>query len=343
MDAAAAPAVTFGIGLLPHYPPDQFVRLAQLAEARGFDRVWVPDERFYRDCYAYLTLCATHTGRVRMGPCVTDPYTRHPALTAMAMATLDEIAGGRAILGIGAGVSGFDAMGIRRTSPAVALREAIAIIRALWRGERVTAAGEVISLKAGRLDFQARPDIPVYVAGRGPKILEIGGEVGDGVIVGALASSATLGYAMSNIRAGQRRRATGLGPPEIVLWLHTAIDADGARARQAVRRIVVGVLLSSLPVLDSLGVALPDDLRERLGRITYGVQSPEMIEAARLVPDEVLDHFTMAGDGAFCGRKVNELARGGVTHVAVLPWLTPGQTIEDFVATFADELIGSRR
>jgi 5,10-methylenetetrahydromethanopterin reductase len=333
--------VTFGIGFLPHYPPDQFMRLAQLAEARGFEYVWVPDERFYRECYAYLTLCAMHTTRVRLGPCVTDPYTRHPALTAMAMGTLDEISGGRAILGIGAGVSGLDALGIRRIKPAVALREGIDLIRALWRGEEVTAEGEVISLKAGRLNFRARPDIPVYVAGRGPKILELGGEIADGVIVGALASPATLGYAMSHIRKGQRRRAGGPRPQEIVLWLHTAIGPDGAHAREAVRRIVVGVLVSSLPVLDTLGVVLPVDLRERLGRITYGVQSPEMIEATRLVPDDVLEHFTMAGDGAFCRRKVDELARGGVTHVAVLPWLTPGQTIEEFVATFSDEVIGT--
>ena len=337
------PRVTFGIGLLPHYPPDQFVRLVQLVEAHGFDRVWVPDERFYRECYAYLTLCATHTTRVQMGPCVTDPYTRHPALTAMAMGTIDEVSGGRAILGIGAGVSGLDAMGIPRTRPAVALREGIDLIRALWRGEEVTVKGEVVSLKAGKLNFRARADIPVYVAGRGPRILELGGEVGDGVIVGALASPETLGYALSHIRKGQRRRPPGFAAQEIVLWLHTAIGPDGAQARDAVRRIVVGVLISSLPVLDKLGVALPDDLRDRLEHMTYGAQSAEMSEAAQLVTDDVLEHFTMAGDGAVCRRRVDELARRGVSHVAVLPWLTPGQTIEDFVTTFSDELIGSRR
>jgi alkanesulfonate monooxygenase SsuD/methylene tetrahydromethanopterin reductase-like flavin-dependent oxidoreductase (luciferase family) len=127
-----------------------------------------------------------------------------------------------------------------------------------------------------------------------------------------------------------------------VLWLHTAIGADGAAARDAVRRIVVGVLISSLPVLDDLGVELPGTLRDRLGRITYGVQSKEMIEAAALVPDDVLAHFTMAGDGAFCRRRVADLARGGVAHVAVLPWLLPGQTIEAFVEMFADELIAPR-
>lgn len=333
---------TFGLGLLPHYPPEQFVRLVQRAEERGFDCVWVPDERFYRECYAYLTLCATRTARVRMGPCVTDPYTRHPALTAVAMATVDEASGGRAVLGIGAGASGMAALGIARAKPAVALREAIGLIRALWRGEEVTLAGEVISFTKGRLNFTARPDIPVYIAGRGPKILELAGEIADGVIIGALASPPTLGYAMDHIRKGRRRRPKSGPAQEVVLWLHTAIGRDGTAARDAVRRIVVGVLISSLPVLDELGVALPDDLRSRLGRITYGVESKDMIEAAALVPDDVLVHFTMAGDGHFCRTKVAELVHGGVTHVAVLPWLLPGQTIEDFVEVFADELIARR-
>jgi 5,10-methylenetetrahydromethanopterin reductase len=332
-------SVTFGLGLLPQYPPEQFVQLTRLAEAKGFTAVWVPDERFYRECYSYLTLCAVNTERVRLGPCVTDPYSRHPALTAMAMGTVDEVSGGRAVLGIGAGASGMEALRIPRTKPAVALREAVALMRALWAGEEVTVDGEVISFTKGRLNFTARADIPIYIAGRGPKILELAGEIADGVIIGALASPSTLGYAMAHVEEGRRRAGPRARLRERVLWLHTAISGDGQAARDAVRRIVVGVLISSLPVLDRLGVTLPASLRERLGRITYGVQSPEMIEAAALVPDDVLGHFTMAGDGDFCRRRVAELARGGVTHIAVLPWLVAGQSIEAFVETLADELI----
>src|SRR5262249_57306009 len=82
------------------------VERAKLAEASGYDTVWLADERFYREVYACLTLFAANTARVRLGPCVTDPFARHPALTAMAIATIDEISGGRAVLGIGAGISG---------------------------------------------------------------------------------------------------------------------------------------------------------------------------------------------------------------------------------------------
>ena len=98
----------------------------KLAEANGYDTAWLADERFYREVYSCLTYFAQHTSRIKVGPCVTDPYTRHPALTAMAIATLDELSGGRAILGIGAGISGFTELGVERKKPARAIREHIA-------------------------------------------------------------------------------------------------------------------------------------------------------------------------------------------------------------------------
>src|SRR5262245_34005133 len=183
---------------MPAAPPAESARVAALAEAVGFDAVWVPDERFYRDCYVTLAAVAQATRRVRLGPCVTDPYSRHPALTAVAAATLDELAGGRAVLGLGAGISGFAALGLRRGRPATALREAITLVRRLWAGEEVAQAGQIVRFH-GRLDFATPPSIPVFVAGRGPRILELAGEIADGVIIGALASPPTLAYALEHV------------------------------------------------------------------------------------------------------------------------------------------------
>src|SRR5207253_7386221 len=106
-------------------PPDRLVGLARQAERLGYEYLGLADERFFREVYASLTLCALRTERLQLGPCVTDPYSRHPALTAMAIATLDEISGQRAVLGIGAGVSGFRELGITREKPGLALRETV--------------------------------------------------------------------------------------------------------------------------------------------------------------------------------------------------------------------------
>ena len=106
--------------MLGNVPVAQMVERAKLAEANGYDTLWVADERFYREVYSTLAILAQHTTRVHLGTCVTDPFSRHPALTAMAIATLDEISNQRAILGFGAGISGFAELGIVRKKPAAA-------------------------------------------------------------------------------------------------------------------------------------------------------------------------------------------------------------------------------
>src|SRR5207245_1509936 len=136
-----------------------------------------------------LTLCALRTRRRQLGPCLTDPSSRHPALTAMAIATLDEIASGRAILGLGPGVSGFRELGIDASRSAAAIREGVELIRRLLAGDTVTAKGREISFTDGRLDFKpARADVPIYVASQRAAGCRVAGRVADGAIMqGALA------------------------------------------------------------------------------------------------------------------------------------------------------------
>src|ERR1700730_12517568 len=155
--------------ILGNAPIERMLERVKLAEAVGYDTVWLADERFYRGVYSCLTPFAGHTSKVLLGPCVTDPFSRHPALTAMAIATLDEVSGGRGIPGIGAGISGFAELGLYRSKPARAIYETIEVIRALLRGESVDFHGAVINLDQGRLSFVPhRSAIPIYVASNGP-------------------------------------------------------------------------------------------------------------------------------------------------------------------------------
>ena len=154
--------LTTGLLALPSHPAGRLAELAQLAERTGYDYLWLADERFFREVYASLTFCALRTQRIKLGPCVTDPYSRHPALTAMAIATLDELSGQRAVLGLGAGVSGFRELGIARDKPGVGLREAVDVIRQLLAGETVTYPGSVVRVDGAHLDFKpVRAEIPM--------------------------------------------------------------------------------------------------------------------------------------------------------------------------------------
>ena len=152
-----------------------------------------------------LVQIAAHTSRVRVGTSVTDPYVRHPALTAVAMGTLDEISGGRAVLGIGAGISGFAELQIERRRPARAMREAIAVIRALLNGETVDFHGDVITLNQGRLSFRAGRVVPVYVASNGVVGQRMAAEVANDIIVNACASVAEVRAVRAAIEETARR------------------------------------------------------------------------------------------------------------------------------------------
>jgi len=194
---------TFGIAIFPEHAPRRFAELCRRVDGGLFEQVWIPDERFFRDLAVQLTLAAINTERVRIGSAVTDPFIRHPALTATLMASVDEISGGRLIAGIGAGVSGFKQLGVQQERPQLAIREGVALMRALWKGGDVEFDGKTTSFHGRGLEFTPpRGEVPVWIAGRGPAVLELAGAVAQGVMVGALASEPGLRYANEHIDKG---------------------------------------------------------------------------------------------------------------------------------------------
>jgi 5,10-methylenetetrahydromethanopterin reductase len=326
---------TYGIAIFAQKPAD-FIALCRKVDEGPFDQIWVPDERFYRDFGVALTLAALNSRRVRIGSAVTDPFIRHPALTASLMASLDELSGGRVVVGVGAGISGFKELGVTQEKPQLAIREMVTLMRELWKGGKVDFEGKTTAFRDGSLDYTPiRADIPVWIAGRGPHVLQLAGEIGDGVMVGALASAPTLGYAFAQIDRGLAKRGRDPATLSRAVWLHTAVSQDGDAARNAVRTIVAGALVSSLPVVGELGIELPPGLVEELKTVTYGTNNPEMQRIAKTFDDDLLRHLSCAGTPDEVREQIAELSRLGIQHLAIVPWLATGQTMPDFVDTLA--------
>jgi 5,10-methylenetetrahydromethanopterin reductase len=334
--AGASP--TYGVAIFPSYAPTEFCELCAHVDALGFDYLWLPDERFFRDVGVQLTLAAMSTRRVQIGTAVTDPYIRHPALTASLMASVDEVAEGRVTVGIGAGVSGFKALGVQQERPQLAIREAIALMRTLWRHEGpVEMEGKTTRFVGAGLDFAPRRrEMPVWIAGRGPAVLALAGEVAQGVMIGGLASEPGLAYANAQVSRGLAKAGRDSASITRALWLHTGVADDGQLARAAVRTIVAGVLVSSLSVLQDIGIPLPDELVRSLQGVTYGVNNPEMQRIAESLNEEVLRHFSVAGTPSEVGERLRQLGEAGIDHVAVVPWLAEGQTLSDFLDKLAE-------
>ena len=281
---------------MPEAPVADIVELAVLAEHLGYDRCWVYDEGLAtRDVYVTLTAVALATARMEIGPGITNAYTRHPATTAAALASLDELANGRAFLGVGAGGTlTLGPLGVDRSKPLTAVRDLITMCRGLFSGNPVTSQSSVGSLSNASLGF-ARSDTPIWLAGRGPKMLALGGEIADGVMLDFLHHD-MIGDAIRLVRDGAAR--TG-NTPRICYSTLVVTDDD---TLDMVRPHMTYRLVDSQP-----------EVRERIGldeadRLAIRDAMADGLEAAgRLVKDDWVLPFVIAGSTAACAEQIREL------------------------------------
>lgn len=332
----------FSVLSLSRFSPAELAELAEHVEQLGYDSLWLADERFYRDVYASLAYCATRTRSLGLGVGVTDPYTRHPALTAMAIATLDEISGGRAILGLGAGVAGFDELGLERPKPARAMREAIDLIRALLRGERVDQHGEVISFHGGRLDFTPpRADVPVYIASNNRLGLQTAGQVADGAIMQGCVADPALRFFKEQVAIGEQRAGRRAGATELVARINVAIARDRRAALDALRPGIAISLIAQQPKFWSFELAelaVPDALRERIRGLRYTHDPAVVAPIAAEIPDHWVAALTIAGDVDDVVAQVERLRDTGIGHFMLYPVPAQGTPL-DVVRQFATEVV----
>ena len=241
--------------------PRNWSDLAVLSETLGYRWFWYTDNRFARDCYLGLAAVAAKTQQIRLGTGVTDPYSRHPALTACAIATLDEMCGGRAVLGLGVGATGFRELGLDRKLPVAALRETVEIVRGLLRGEQVTLAGKVVGLAGGKLTFApTRPDIPVYFATHGAQITRLAGQIADGVLIANTLAPPAFAHYLDRLDEGLARAGRDPAQFDIGLRVEACIADDDAAAFAVMRRRAAARLLGQYPHwehLTELGIDLP--------------------------------------------------------------------------------------
>jgi 5,10-methylenetetrahydromethanopterin reductase len=335
-------ALTTGVLLLPTYAPDRLVELAQLAERMGYDFVWLADERFFREVYASLTLCALRTTRIKLGPCVTDPYSRHPALTAMAIATFDEISGQRAVLGLGAGVSGFRELGIAREQPAVAMREAIELIKRLLAGETVSCDGQRVTFHNGRLDFTPiRSHVPIYVASQRLMGLRLAGRMADGAIMQGCVAEPLLRFFRQMVAEGARQRGRDPSTIDLVARINVCVHDDLRAAREAMKPGIVRSLIAQAPdfiTLTQAGLRVPSALREQVNALPYTHDPAPLRALAVTIPDEFVEALTLAGPPGEVAAGVTRLARDGITQFIVAPVAADGH-IEATIERFQAEVI----
>jgi 5,10-methylenetetrahydromethanopterin reductase len=300
--------------------PALCVEQARAAEAAGIDAIWFAENPFARGIIAAAAACALATRTQSIGAGVFNPYSRHPSLIAMEIGALDELSGGRVRLGIGSGLGhALERMGFSTKRGLTTLREAIAIIRALLRGDEVTFSGSAFNVQRLKLDYRPRADIPIFMAARGGNAVKACGEIADGMIVSNMCAAGFVARSVQSLH--DAARAAGRPTPGVVQYMPCVPRPDRNEALAAAKRPVADLL----PNYWSLAQRLPD---AKAGLMDgSGISEAEFAAAvARLnsgePPDAALDErfvmaFAIAGNADDCRELAQKYAAAGTTELAL--------------------------
>jgi probable F420-dependent oxidoreductase len=301
----------FGITLKPDLSVERIVGLTRQAEESGFEYGWIFDSHvLWKEPYPLLTLMASQTRKMRLGPCVTNPAVRDLTVTASLFATLNLISGGRMELGIGRGDSSRRVLGKKPASPAE-LERAVAIFRELTAGRKVQYEGQ-----PARLTW-ATGSPPVWIAGYGPKVLSLAGRIADGVIL-QFADPDLIEWCMGFVRQGAKDAGRDPRSVQVMAAAPVWVSDDLALARQRVRWFPA---LVSNHVVDLISRYKPEDLPASLTsyvqtRAGYDYHHHAEVgsDNASFVSDEVVDRFCLVGPVEAHRQKLKKLAEVGVTQ-----------------------------
>lgn len=332
-------SLPYGLLLFSDYTIDELAELAIVAENCGYRDFWYTDVRFARDCYLGLAAAAAHTRRIRLGTGVTDPYSRHPALTASAIATLDEMSSGRAVLGLGTGGTGFRELGIAQPLPVAALRETVSLVRGLLAGDTVSQQGKVISLGGAKLAFSPlRRNIPVYFATHGSQVTRLAAQVADGVLIANTLVPAAFEHYVMQLHQGFAKGGRDPAAFDVGLRVEACIADDDAAAFAVMRRRVVTRVLSQYPrwdYLHELRIDLPEDFTALAAERPAGYVE----RALPLIPDAVVESMVLAGNPDRVSRQLARALHPRITSVTLRPHPLRGAAVAPVVRAFAEQVL----
>ncbi|MCD6248471.1 MAG: 5,10-methylenetetrahydromethanopterin reductase [Hadesarchaea archaeon] len=302
-----------GVEFVPYSGVERLRELAERAERFGFDQIWVSDHYHNRYVHSVLVHLAAVTKKIMLGPGVTNPYLSHPSVIAAAVATLDEISNGRAMLGISAGDPFYLAtVGVKHRRPITTVREAIQVIRKLLSEEKVDYAGEIFTCRGAGLHFRPIGEIPIYVGGRKRRMLELSGELADGALLNA-SHPDDLKECTEYVCSGAKKAGRDPKEVEVVAYMATSIDEDEERARNRAKTVVAFVG-SSAPEQSLERHGIPPEEMERVRR---KLQAGDIRGAREAVTEAMIDAFSVSGTLNEFLSRVEELRRMGITGVVV--------------------------
>jgi 5,10-methylenetetrahydromethanopterin reductase len=302
---------TIGVFIATVTPPEDIPGLASEAESLGFGEIWVAEDYFTYGGFSGAQAALAATSSVKVGLGIVASVARHPAVSAMEIATIDRMYPGRFIPGIGHGVPVWTGqMGLTPKSPLTSLEECVSNIRILLDGGTANHEGKYFQFHDVTLAHPATTRVPLLTGVLGPKSLELSGRIADGTVMSVLAGPTYLRQAVASIEAGRAPDATE--PYLVPTFALFAIDEDSAKAKAAVRPTLAAYLNAVGPHNALTGACGYNELLAEL--LPLGVE-----EVAKRMPDEWVDELTIAGDPDEVRNRIRMLLEAGATSVVLSP------------------------
>lgn len=301
----------------------QGIELVQYAEAKGFDAVWQADSRLVRDAVVPMAAFAANTERIKVGSGVLDIWTRNAARLASTFSTLDDLAPGRIICGLGAWWDPLASkVGIDRSRPLKVMREVVEAARGLLANQTVSLDGYHVQLDGVELDYvyqdRRAKAVPIYIGATGMQMMELTGEIADGAVLNYLVSPSYNVGALEALGRGAAkvgRTIDDIDRPQLVVC---SVDDDRQAALDGARLLVTQYLGQQPHIMKASGV--PQELLDEIGEVlTWPATHDQVVAASKLVPDEIVQMITASGTPDEVRAKVDEYVAAGCTCPILYP------------------------
>jgi 5,10-methylenetetrahydromethanopterin reductase len=311
---------------------------ARYAEEKGFEAVWQAESRLVRDAIVPMAAYAAVTDNIKIGSGVINNWTRNIGLLAATFLTLDDLAPGRVICGLGAWWDPLAAnVGIERRKPLKAMRETIELLRRLLNMERVTFNGEFHQVENIELDVvhgRREPrDVPIMIGATGPKMMELTGEIADGAVLNYCVPPEYNDAAIDQLKIGLKksgRTLDDLDRPQLVVC---SVDEDHDKAIDTTRELLTQYLAQQPHIAKASGVS--SDVVAEIQSILGWPATHEQIKAAKhLVPEDLILRITASGTPDEARKKVQEYIDRGATYPILYP---VGGDVKLLIDTFSQE------
>ena len=318
------------------HPIREGMRYARYAESKGFEAVWQAESRLVREATVPMAAYAAVTSRIKIGSGVIPIWTRNVGLLAATFSTLSELAPGRIMMGLGAWWEPLASkVGVDRRRPLPAMREVVEASRQLLALQRVSYHGEFVHLDDVEIDIvhgdRSPRDVPIYVGATGMKMMELAGEIADGVLLNYMVSPDYNRRALEALAAGAARSGRTIEEIDRPQLVVCSVDNDRDIALDRSRELLTQYLGQQPHIMKASGV--DPALIAEIGKIlTWPASTADIRRAMKLVPDEAVQMISASGTPEECKAKVAEYIAAGATCPILYPL---GDDVELMIDTFA--------